>query len=303
MLTRHRVHPADPRKMMTVTQPTKLPRFTFVVTYGRSGSTLVQGLLNAMPGGLVRGENNLFVLPLFRSWSALRDFNKKYAGLAGERGVQSAFYGIDEFRPHDYADSVRDLVLPQLYGATDPAEVDILGFKEVLWHRIRPKETAAFFEFFDTVFPDAQYVLHRRDHEAVTTSGFWRKQDPDSVTRALLRVETIQDRLRESRPERTHDTRYERITSDDPAVVDEELRGLAEFVLGSCDEALLARLRETLAVGFGPNPFGRSKRERKGGADKPGRPGRAGRRGVPGRKLRQARRRARRSRRADDGDG
>jgi hypothetical protein len=245
--------------MVTVTQPTTLPRFTFVVTYGRSGSTLVQGLLNTMPGGLVRGENNLFILQLFRSWSALRDFNKKYAGLAGERGVQSAFYGIDEFRPNEFADAVRDLVLPQLYGSVDPAEVDVLGFKEVLWHRIRPKETAAFFEFFDKVFPDAHYILHRRAHEDVSTSGFWRKQDPDDVTRALHRVERIQDRLRESRPERTHDTHYERLTSDDPAVVKEELRGLAEFVLGSCDDALLAKLRETLGVGFGPKPFGRSK--------------------------------------------
>ncbi len=271
--------------MVTVTQPTTLPRFTFVVTYGRSGSTLVQGLLNSMPGGLVRGENNLFVLPLFRSWSALRDFNKKYAGLAGERGVQSAFYGIDEFRPNDFAESVRDLVLPQLYGNVDPDQVDVLGFKEVLWHRVRPKETTAFFEFFDKVFPGARYVLHRRNHEDVTTSGFWRKQDPDSVSRALRRVEAIQDRLRESRPERTHDTHYERLTSDDPAVVDEELRTLAEFVLGSCDEALLAKLRETLGLGFGPKPFGRSKRENKA---KPVR--RDGKRHQPGRLAGRSRR-------------
>ena len=31
--------------------------YVFVMTYGRSGSTLVQGLLNAIPGYLIRGEN------------------------------------------------------------------------------------------------------------------------------------------------------------------------------------------------------------------------------------------------------
>lgn len=253
---------------MSVTQPTSLPRFTFVVTYGRSGSTLVQGLLNALPGGLVRGENNLFVLPLYRSWSQLRDYHRRYGKLAGERGVQSAFYGIDEFSADAFAESVRELVMRQLYGSADPASVEVLGFKEVAWHRVRPKEGPAFFTFLDQVFPDARYVLHRRTHENVTASGFWRREDPDSVDKALRRVEALQDRLRETRPERTHDTRYERLTSDDPAVVDDELRGLAEFVLGHCDDPVLDRLRETLSVGFGPNPFGGSKRTGKKRAER-----------------------------------
>lgn len=258
--------------IVTVTPPPKLPRFTFVVTYGRSGSTLVQGLLNTLPGGLVRGENNLFVLPLFRSWSALLGYQKKYAGMAAGRGVQSAFYGIDDLRMDDFVDSARELAMGQLYGSVDPTEVQVLGFKEVAWHRIRPRETVAFFEFFDRVFPDARYVLHRREHENVVASGFWRREDPEAVDSSLRRVEAIQDRLRESRPERTHDTRYERLTNDDPAVVDEELRALADFVVGSCDEPLLKSMRETLGVGYGPNPFGRSRRKgrrRRGGRTSP----------------------------------
>ena len=248
-----------------MTQPTSLPRFTFVVTYGRSGSTLVQGLLNTLPGGLVRGENNLFVLPLFRSWVLLRDYQQRYGKLADERGVQSAFYGMGEVSLDGFVESARELALRQLYGSVDPATVDVLGFKEVAWHRVRPKEGPAFFNFLDQVFPDARYVLHRRAHENVTASGFWRREDPDSVDKALRRVEALQDRLRETRPERTHDTRYERLTSDDPAVVDAELRGLAEFVLGACDEPLVEKMRETLGVGFGPNPFASQKRAQKKG--------------------------------------
>lgn len=260
MLCRHRRPPKQQGKVISVTQPTSLPRFTFVVTYGRSGSTLVQGLLNTLPGALVRGENNLFVLPLFRSWALLRGYHRRYGKLAGERGVQSAFYGIDEVSADAYAESARELVMRQLYGSADPSTVEVLGFKEVAWHRVRPKESPAFFNFLDMAFPDARYVLHRRAHEDVTKSGFWRREDPDSADLALQRVETMQDRLRETRPGRTHDTRYERLTSDDPGVVEAELRGLAEFVLGSCDEPLLARMRETLNVGFGPKPFGGSKR-------------------------------------------
>ena len=32
--------------------------YVFVMTYGRSGSTLLMGLLNTIPGYLVRGEND-----------------------------------------------------------------------------------------------------------------------------------------------------------------------------------------------------------------------------------------------------
>ena len=32
--------------------------YVFVMTYGRSGSTLLMGLLNTIPGYLIRGEND-----------------------------------------------------------------------------------------------------------------------------------------------------------------------------------------------------------------------------------------------------
>ncbi len=45
--------------------------YLFVMTYGRSGSTLVSGLLNAVPGYLVRGENRNALLHLFRYHQSL----------------------------------------------------------------------------------------------------------------------------------------------------------------------------------------------------------------------------------------
>lgn len=231
-----------------------VPRFVFVVTYGRSGSTLVQGLLNAMPGVLVRGENNLFVLPLFRSWDALASFQEEHAAAARAKGVRSAFYGLDEMRPDQLVEAARDVMLSQLVGTVGSGEPAVLGFKEVLWHRIRPRETARFFDFFEQVFPDARYILHQRQHDAVAASGFWKRERPDAVAQALQRVETIQDHLRSTRPDRVLDTRYERLVDADPATIEQELRGLAEFVLGQSTPELLRDLHATLQLGHGPNP-------------------------------------------------
>ncbi len=235
-------------------------QFVFVVTYGRSGSTLTQGLLNTLPRTLVRGENNFYVLPLFRAQALARAFRRKHLK-HNPASSSSAFYGLNEVKPRDFVLSARQLMTRHMLGSVNPRSVDVLGFKEVLWHRIGPNETERFFAFLDQVFPGAKYVLNRRDHAQVAESGFWRAHDRDAVMSAIARVEKIQDYLRRTRPDRVFDTRYELVTSDDPAVVDGQLRGLAEFVTGHCDDALLEQMRETLGKGHGPNPFGKSKSE------------------------------------------
>ena len=102
-------------------------------------------------------------------------------------------------------------------------------------------------------------MLNERDHEKVVGSGFWQGQDQDEVLQAIARVEEIQDYLRSTRKERTLDLRYELLTNEDQATSDAQLRALAEFSHGSCDDALLGRLRETRKTGHGPYPFGKSR--------------------------------------------
>ena len=243
-------------------------RYVFVVTYGRSGSTLVQGLLNTLPRTVVRGENNFYVLPLFRSLALVRGFRKTHLK-HNPRASHSAFYGLHEIKPHDFVLSARQLMTGSMLGAERPGSVDVLGFKEVLWHRVRAEETERFFGFLDEVFPGCQYVLNERNHEQVVGSGFWQGHEKDAVMSSIYRVEEIQEHLRRTRPGRVLDLRYELLTSDDQAVADAQLRSLAEFVTGSCDDALLESLRETRRTGHGPFPFGKSR-------------GRAQRRGAEG---------------------
>ena len=237
--------------------PAKQPRFVFVVTYGRSGSTLTQGMLNTLPRTLVRGENNLYLLQLFRAYAGLASFMEKFGGAAAK--PSSAFYGLRDAALDTFAASVRDLVQRQLLGSTDPSDVDRLGFKEVLWHRIKPKEWSDFFDFVDVAFGQPLYVLNRRDVTMASTSGFWRKKRPGVAERQINRVRKLQDFLRESRPDRSFCTEFEAMTSDDREVAGDQLRGLAEFVTGGCDDDLLAALFATREIGHGPNPFGKAR--------------------------------------------
>lgn len=232
--------------------------YVFVITYGRSGSTLVQGLLNTLPRTLVRGENNLYVLPFFEAEKLAREF-KDIHQKHGAANTSSAFYGLHELRLADFAKTTGEFVTRQLLGRTSPSSVDVLGFKEVLWHRVSAEDTEEFFRFLDDAFPGARYVLNQRDHEAVAGSGFWQNFEASEVHTALARVEEMQEFLRKTRPDRVLDLRYELVTSDDQSVSDQQLRAMAEFVTGSCDDALLSALRETRSKGHGPNPFGKSR--------------------------------------------
>jgi hypothetical protein len=243
--------------------------YVFVVTYGRSGSTLVQGLLNTLPRTVVRGENNFYVHSLYRAWSQVRTFRSKHLQHSPE-STTSPFYGLQEIDPASFVSSTRTLVTQHLLGTVPAGEVDVLGFKEVLWHRVRPDETRGFFTFLDRAFPDCRYVLNTRDLGQVAGSGFWQGRDPAHVSEALHRIEDIQAFLRETRPRRTLDVRYELLTDEDREVSDAQLRALAEFVHGECDDDLLAALRKTRETGHGPNPFGRSRGRFEAGSTSPG---------------------------------
>jgi hypothetical protein len=238
--------------------PSTSPEYVFVVTYGRSGSTLTQGMLNTLPRTLVRGENDLYLLPIFRAYAGLAAFKTRYGGPRAAR-PESAFYGLSDVDLDGFAASVRDLVQRQLLAGVPVSDVDRLGFKEVLWHRVRAREWEPFFAFLDLAFGKPRYVLNRRDVAMASTSGFWRKKKPGVAERQIDRVRRLQDHLRESRPDRCFDTQFEAIVSDDPQVAADQLRGLAEFVHGSCDDDLLAAMLATRETGHGPNPFGKAR--------------------------------------------
>lgn len=242
--------------------PEPLPTFVFVVTYGRSGSTLVQGLLNALPSTTVRGENGLYALDLFQTHRHAVSFADAHAQHR-PRKVASAFYGAHLVTEPRLARLERSLMLGLLLGDKTRRRPRRVGFKEVLWHRIPAEDTEAFFTWFELVFPEARYVLNTREMEDASTSGFWRSFDKDEALAAMHRVVEIQDHLRSTRPDRVIDTRYEVITGDDKDASDQALADLAQFVVGEVDEEVLERMRQVLAVGHGPNPFGASRRRTK----------------------------------------
>lgn len=231
--------------------------YVFVVTYGRSGSTLVQGLLNSIPGYLVRGENRQIMRHLWafdREGLAERNVQRrkqrKRGAEVGSSDVTSPLFGMDNFAHKAAKAYARKMAVRTLFRPEEDTRVT--GFKEILWG---DEDTPEFVEWLREVFPGAKFVINTRALDAVAQSAWW-AEEPDAVA-DLQRREAILIDLREQLGDAAFHIRYDEYT-EDPTV----LRGLFEWLGEDWDEA---RVRAVLDTRHSFRP----KHEREAAADQP----------------------------------
>jgi hypothetical protein len=205
--------------------------FVFVVTYGRSGSTLLMGLLNSIPGYLVRGENWDALHHLFAFHRTLAEGSRKWDP-ARLRRPTHPFFGASDFPEQRSIARTRDLVVDTVL--RPEADTRVTGFKEIRWYRDDVEEYVAWLR---EVFPGARFVVNTRDHDEVRRSGWWAKhpENAESLPRVEARILALADALGDA-AYRVHYNDY----VADPSV----LRGLYDWLGEPFDEAAV---REVLA--------------------------------------------------------
>ena len=163
--------------------------YVFICTYGRSGSTLLQGVLNSIPGYLIRGENRQALRHLYEMHQVLMRQKRSHSGFIN-RGeplpVTHPFHGIDGY-PNSAHKSFRRLALELLLRPEEDTRVT--GFKEIRW---ADEDVVGYVRFLRNVFPGARFVINTRDLDAVAASAWW-AEDPD----ARAKLEQAEERLAE----------------------------------------------------------------------------------------------------------
>jgi Sulfotransferase family len=208
--------------------------YLFVVAYGRSGSTLVQGLLDAIPGYLIRGENRGVLYRLYQYHSALEKARNDY-GRADALTSRDSWYGIDEYSGSVAVARLRSMMLETLL---KPApDTRVVGFKEIRWFYDDWEE---FLAFVQEMFPGARFVINTRDHEAVANSQWWGKRPKGEVLELLAGYEKQLTAM----ADKLGDAAY-RVHYDDYVADPGTLRGLFEWLGEPFDEAAVT---ETMAV-------------------------------------------------------
>lgn len=150
-------------------------QYLFIMTYGRTGSTLLQGILSSIPGYLIRGENRAMMYSLF---TFHRTSVKERQRLMRPEQLASThpFYGIDGYPDEVAFSDIRRLALDTILRPEPNTRV--VGFKEIRWFQ---KDLVDYVEFLRNVFPGARFIVNTRDHEEVAKSKWWGNRD-DALT-------------------------------------------------------------------------------------------------------------------------
>jgi hypothetical protein len=168
-------------------------RYVFVIAYGRAGSTLVQAMLNTVPGVCIRGENYGALYWLYRAVQSAR-WTRKVQGKR-ETGPDGPWFGAGEADPErltrHLADGFVDAVLRPPEGTT------VTGCKEIRFFELGRK-LPAFIDFLREAFPGARFVFAIRRPEDVARSAWWAALPEKSARRTIERYNAMAAGLAEA---------------------------------------------------------------------------------------------------------
>jgi hypothetical protein len=207
-------------------------RFLFVVTYGRSGSTLLGGILSSTPGFLIRGENGGALYHLYRFHRTCTSEQQARRGTLAPRHPQ---FGIEGYPSGVALADIRALVLDTLIRPEPGSRV--VGFKEIRWHYA---DLDGYVDFLRQVFPGARFVVNTRDLEEVARSKWW--ADRPGARAELEQTDTRLRSLAASLGADAFHVHYNDYVAD-PG----RLRDLFEWLGEEFDEH---RVREAMAVTY-----------------------------------------------------
>ncbi|MDN5852477.1 MAG: sulfotransferase [Actinomycetia bacterium] len=153
--------------------------YTFIVTYGRSGSTLLQGILSSSPGWLIRGENGDAMRSLYEFHRhGIEGRAKRTSSQA--RDVTDAWFGMEDFPTAGSIRHIRALALATILRPEPGTRV--IGFKEIRWWH--HDDLIEYADFLREIFPGARFVINTRRLEDVAKSKWWAELDNPIATLA-----------------------------------------------------------------------------------------------------------------------
>jgi hypothetical protein len=156
-----------------------------VVTYGRTGSTLLQGLLNTINGVTVLGENDNAFYHLYMYQKTIKETSLRHNGEA----PNGPFYGCSMPRHELTAEAIRNVINAYFYSAKTITGAHCVGFKEVKYYQIGSNLTE-YLDFLNQNFPNPLFIFLSRAHKEIVQSGWWSDMPPQEVIAQISEVET-----------------------------------------------------------------------------------------------------------------
>lgn len=162
--------------------------YVFVITYGRSGSTVLMKLLNTQDGFEIRGENHNALFHVFLAAMAASTTRQTKGNKT--RDGDSPWFGASRVKDGAFRDRLLEGFVADILSPS--AGTKVTGFKEIRHtpHYMTDVEFAEYVAFLTSEFPNAKVILNTRDAASVAKSGWFAKQDPATVIEMIEATNT-----------------------------------------------------------------------------------------------------------------
>lgn len=157
-----------------------------IVTYGRTGSTLLQGIVNQIPGCVVRGENYNFIYKIYEAYKKLQHAKKMESEENSKYNTpQHSWYGASQFDLELFINSQKEMIKKLLIG---DSSAQYYGFKEIRYFGILD-ELEEFIQFLELVMEDVAIVFNVRNSSDVANSSWWKETNKTKLIPKLDRIQ------------------------------------------------------------------------------------------------------------------
>ena len=156
--------------MLQLFKRRKRYNYVFIFTYGRSGSTLLMGLLNSLPHYCIRGENDNLLYRLFWACQALNN-HRASPNAKNVAKPTSPWFGFNNVNPGRFAERlieafVDDVLVPGREHTT-------IGFKEIRFSQNEVPDFEGYMAFVQRSFPGCKIIFNHRNLINVAASKWW----------------------------------------------------------------------------------------------------------------------------------
>jgi len=159
-----------------------------IITYGRSGSTLLQNIFNSIKGCLIRGENYNFCFHLFESYNAIVNAKNRQDIT---NIPTNPWYGSSLLNEKIFADRVKSLVKELLLAdKINDKNITCYGFKEIRYIN-HTTMLNSYLEFLEKIFPNVAFVFNTRNIDDVVKSAWWAEKKTEEVRKNISDLESL----------------------------------------------------------------------------------------------------------------
>lgn len=158
----------------------ELKRNIFIVTYGRTGSTLLQSLVQTLPACTIRGENHNVIETIWNA--AMRARMTRGTWGNDERQSNHPWFGADTIRPALFAAGMVDSMIDNVL--VPPRNAKYFGFKEIRYNALGDR-FSDMLDFMRFHFKDPIFVFNTRNVADVAQSAWWKDWKSEDVERLV----------------------------------------------------------------------------------------------------------------------